>query len=80
MEDVPSIAFLIPRRTPSKPQLVGFHISLPMGYVNSAPYLCMDTKMVYNLANAAMDQRDEAQRHPLEEAADVRAADDAGAP
>ena len=30
MEDVPSVAFLIPRK-PSYTQLVGFHISLPMG-------------------------------------------------
>ena len=32
MEDVPSVAFLIPKKTTSDPQQVGFHLSLPMGY------------------------------------------------
>ena len=38
MGDVPSVAFLIPKKTPSNTQLVGFHLSLPMGYIDSAPY------------------------------------------
>ena len=37
MEDFPSVAFLIPNKNPSDLQLVGFHLSLPMGYVDSAP-------------------------------------------
>ena len=36
--DVPSVAFLIPKKTPSNTHMVGFHLSLPMGYIDSAPY------------------------------------------
>ena len=39
----------------------------------------MDTKTVDELANKDIAQRDEAGRHPLEEAADTRASDDTGA-
>ena len=56
MEDAPSITFLIIRRTPSKSQLVGFHLSLPMVYVDSAPYFCMANKTVSDLANVTLDQ------------------------
>ena len=38
MEDVPSVAFLIPKKNPSDTQLVEFHISLPMGYVYNTLY------------------------------------------
>ena len=38
MEDVPSVAFLIPKKIPNNAQLAGFHLSLPMGYIDSAPY------------------------------------------
>ena len=37
MEDAPSVAFLIPKKNPGNPQLVGFHLSLPMGHVDSVP-------------------------------------------
>ena len=36
MEDIPLAAFLIPKKTPTNPQLFGFHLSLPMGYISSA--------------------------------------------
>ena len=36
MEDVLSVAFLITKEKTRDLQLVGFHLSLPMGYVNSA--------------------------------------------
>ena len=51
MEDVPSVAFLIPKKDPSNPLLVGFHLSLPMGYIDSAPYFCMVTEKISNLVN-----------------------------
>ena len=37
-EDVLSIAFLFLKKTPRYTNLVGLHLSLPMGYINSAPY------------------------------------------
>ena len=57
MEDVPSVAFLIPKKNPSDTQLVGFHISLPMGYVYNTLYFCMATETVDDLANKAISQR-----------------------
>ena len=36
MEYVLSVAFLIPKKIPTDPQLVGFYLSLPMGYIDSA--------------------------------------------
>ena len=57
VEDVLSVAFLAPKNTPSNTQLVVFHISLPMGYINSSPYFCMATETVVDLANEAIYQR-----------------------
>ena len=40
MEDVPFFAFLIPKKnsaTHNNKQLVGFHLSLLMGYVDNSP-------------------------------------------
>ena len=37
MEDVPSVAFLIPNKNPRNLQLVGFNLSLPVGYLYSTP-------------------------------------------
>ena len=33
LEDIPSVAFLVTKATPEEDQLVGFHLSIPMGYV-----------------------------------------------
>ena len=37
MEDVPYVAFFTPNKNTSDTQLVVFHLSLPMGYIDSAP-------------------------------------------
>ena len=66
MEDVPSAAFLIPKKTPSNTQLVGFHISVPMGYIDSTPYFCMDMETVADLANKAISQMEQAGKHSLD--------------
>ena len=51
MEDVLSVAFLIPKKIPSDTQLVGLHLSLPMGYIDGATYFFMATETVSELAN-----------------------------
>ena len=79
MEDFPSAALLIPKKSPSNTQLVGFHISLPMGYINSAPCFCVATGTVADLANEAISQRKQAGEHPLKLTSEIRAADDASA-
>ena len=66
MEDILFSAFLIPKKTPSNPQLVGFYLSLPMEYIDSDSYLCMVTEAVADLATKAIGQRDDADMHPLE--------------
>ena len=48
-----------------------------MGYINSAPYFCMVTETVDDLANADISQREQAGEHPLEVVAKARAADNA---
>ena len=80
MEDVLSIAFLILNKNPSKQQLVGFHLSFPMGYVDSAPYFCMATETLSDLSNKSITHQDVASAHPLEQAVEARAADDMVAP
>ena len=66
MEDVSYVAFLIPKKTPRKTQLVGFHLYLPTGYIDNEPYFCMATEMVADLANKAISQREQAGEHPLD--------------
>ena len=51
-----------------------------MGYIDNAPYFCMSTETVEDLANEATSQRDQAHKHPLEMAAEARAADNSSAP
>ena len=80
MDDVQSVTFLIPKKTPSYHQLVGFHLSLPMGYVDNTPYYCMATKRVADLNKKAIAQRDVESKHPLERAAGYRVTGDAGVP
>ena len=78
MEDVLYVALLTPKKTPSKYYLVGFHLYLPMGYVDSSPYLCIATKTIADLVNKTIYQRDSASKHPLERAAETKVADGAG--
>ena len=80
MEDVLYVALLTPKKTPSKYYLVGFHLYLPMGYVDSSPYLCIATKTIADLVNKTIYQRDSASKHPLERAAGYRVTGDAGVP
>ena len=42
-------------KKPTDGQLVGFHLSLLMGYVDSAPYFCMSTETIADMENVSMD-------------------------
>ena len=46
LEDIPAVAFLVPKATPEEDQLVGFHLSIPMGYVESATFFCATNETV----------------------------------
>ena len=71
LKDTPPVAFLIPRKKHNVNQFVGFHIIIPMGYVDSAPCLCMYTETISYMANVSMDDRHRSPTHPLEFLADV---------
>ena len=77
-EDTPSVAFLIPRKKPTDEQLVVFHLAIPMGYVDSSPFLCMSTETIEDMANEAMGDRHHAPPHPLKTFAATQAPDEWG--
>ena len=70
LEDTPSVGFLILRKIPTDKQLVGFHLSLTMGYVGIAPFFCLLTETITDMASAAMDDHHKAPPHPIVELAD----------
>ena len=51
LKDVPKLAFAIPPVPTNLEPLIGSHLSLPMGYVESAPYFCTASKTVADYAN-----------------------------
>ena len=51
-----------------------------MWYLDSTPYFFMAVEMIADLANEAISKRYVASAHLLEQAAEARSADDAGAP
>ena len=70
LEDTPSVGFLILRKIPTDKQLVGFHLSLTMGYVGIAPFFCLLTETITDMASAAMDDHNKAPPHPIVELSD----------
>ena len=76
LEDTPSMGLLIPRKIPTDEQLVGFHLSLPMGYADSAPFLCLATETIMDVANKAMDDRHRSPPHPLKDLSNSPAPDE----
>ena len=59
---------------------MGFHLSLPIGYVDSAPYFSMAMEMMADLANKVISQREQAREHLLELESEARADNNSGAP
>jgi hypothetical protein len=51
LKDLPKLAFIGPPHSSDPESLVGFHLSLPMGLVESAPYLCASTETAADLIN-----------------------------
>ena len=72
LEDIPSVAFLVPEATPDEEQLVGFHLSIPMGYVESAAFFCATTETVKDQALDTLSMRHTAPPHHLEHLADTK--------
>ena len=63
---ITSMRFLIPKETDSKPQLVGFHLFIPTGYVESGPFFCAATETIKYRVNNTMQKRGEAPVNYLE--------------
>ena len=66
LNNTPYVAFLIPKDTDSEPQLVGFHLSMPMGYVESVPLFCAATETTKDTANNTIHNRGKYPVHPQE--------------
>ena len=79
MEDVPSIDLLVHKKNTRDTKLVGSHLLIPMGYIDSAPYFCMAKETVAELTNEAIAQRKQVGKYSLELAAKSRSADNVGA-
>ena len=62
------------------PQLVGFHVSLLMGYADSVTYFYVDTKKITDLVNISLDHHHSANVRPLESTLAKIAADSSGKP
>ena len=50
-EDIPKLAFVVPPHSTDTKPLIGFHLSLPMGYVESAQYFCTTIETVADIIN-----------------------------
>ena len=66
MKNIPSVALLIPKEREKEEQLVGFHIYISMGYVESAPLFCASTETGKDMVNNTMEPRQTANEQPLE--------------
>ena len=73
LDNTPSVAFIVPRKKPNDKQLVGFHLYLPMGYMDSTPLFCMSTEMITYMENLATGDRHHAPYYPLKKLADTQA-------
>ena len=49
--DVPKFNLTIPTLASNKEPLIGFHLRLPMVYIESAAYFCAASETVANFAN-----------------------------
>ena len=72
LEDIPSLAFLVPKSIPEEDQLVGFHLSIPMGCVESAAFFCATTDTVKDCTFDTLYTRHNAPPHHLEDLADTK--------
>lgn len=75
-EDVPWLAFLVSPHPGDVEPLVGFHLSVPMGYIESASLFCCTTETVADLANHAWSTVNDAPLNRLDNLADTLPAED----
>ena len=73
LSHVLALSVLLPKEE-EEPQLVGFPLVLPMGWVESPTYFCTVSKTITNLANATIRQGLVERPHRLEKEANSRPA------
>ena len=66
------VEFLVPKATPGEEQLVGFHLSIPMGYVEYSAFFCATTKTVKDRTLDTLSMRHTAPPHHLKDLADTK--------
>ena len=72
LKDIPLVAFLVPKYTLEKDQLVMFHFSISMGYVESAAFFYATTKTVKDRTLETLSTRHTAPLYHLEDLADTK--------
>ena len=72
LENIPSVTFLVPKATPDEEQLVGFHLSIRMGYVESAAFFCATTYTVKDRTLDTLSMRHTAPPHNSEYLAETK--------
>ena len=71
LADILSVAFFISKGLEEGPQLVDFHISLPVGYVESEPFFFSDMDTFKDRLNNTMVKPGYAPTHPLKTLVDT---------
>eukprot|EP00957_Ditylum_brightwellii_P066258 5028563-Ditylum_brightwellii.AAC.1 len=64
LEEILVLAFIIPPHSADAEPLIGFHLSAPMGYIESMPLFCSTTKTVSGIANASWHENLASLLHP----------------
>ena len=72
LEDIPLVEFLVPKATPNEEKLVGLHLSIPMGYMESAAFFCATTETVKDRTLDTLSMRHTAPPHHLGYLADTK--------
>ena len=72
LEDIPSVAFPVTKSTPEEYQLVGSHLSIPMGCVQSAAFFYATNETVKDRTLDTLSTRHTALPHHLEDLADTK--------
>ena len=72
LEDIISLVFLVPKATPEEEQLVGFHLSIPMRYVESSAFFCATTETVKDRTIDTLSLRHNGPAHHHRDLADTK--------
>ena len=74
-KEITSVSLLIPKEWKEEENIVGFHLYIPMGYIELVPFFCAATETAKYIVNNTMDSRNEAHEHPLDQLLDTPPAD-----